>query len=204
MPQRSSQNPASADENHPWTTYIDAREEVRRRGDRKVGTEHLLLALLREPDLASALGVNLHTARAALEAMDRDALRVVGMHLTLDLLPLTPFAKAALRESSMEMRGFRGRHLGPRHVLDVLLQQERSDLVAELLARLGIERVTVRAPGGCLTSCSGGHITCPGVPSRGPRRSRIHATEATRATNRMLHLVRLLRLDDVRLRDGFD
>jgi hypothetical protein len=25
---------------NPWSTYIDAREEARRRGDRKAGTEH--------------------------------------------------------------------------------------------------------------------------------------------------------------------
>jgi hypothetical protein len=63
-----------ADAYHPWSTYIDAREEARRRGDRKVGTEHLLLGLLREPVLAQALGCDLQTARDALAALDHDAL----------------------------------------------------------------------------------------------------------------------------------
>ncbi|MHB1833596.1 MAG: Clp protease N-terminal domain-containing protein, partial [Solirubrobacteraceae bacterium] len=44
--------PAGA--SNPWSTYIDAREEARRRGDRKVGTEHLILGLLSEPLLAQA------------------------------------------------------------------------------------------------------------------------------------------------------
>jgi ClpA/ClpB-like protein len=41
-----------ADAWNPWSTYIDAREEARRCGDRKVGTEHLILGLLMEPVLA--------------------------------------------------------------------------------------------------------------------------------------------------------
>ena len=34
-----------------------AREEARRRGDRRVGTEHLLLALLEDPAIEAVLGV---------------------------------------------------------------------------------------------------------------------------------------------------
>jgi hypothetical protein len=45
-------NASKVGEYHPWTTYVYAREEARRRGDGCVGTEHLVLGLLREPDLA--------------------------------------------------------------------------------------------------------------------------------------------------------
>ena len=48
-----TKHPKPADAYHPWRTYIDAREEARRRGDRKVGTEHLILGLLREPVLVA-------------------------------------------------------------------------------------------------------------------------------------------------------
>ena len=68
-----------ADAYHPWRTYIDAREEARRRGDRKVGTEHLILGLLMEPVVEQALGCDLQTARDALDAMDQDALAAVGI-----------------------------------------------------------------------------------------------------------------------------
>ena len=68
-----------ADAYHPWKTYIDAREEARRRGDRKVGTEHLILGLLREPAVVQGLGCDLQTARDALDAMDQDALAAVGI-----------------------------------------------------------------------------------------------------------------------------
>ncbi len=72
-----------ADAYHPWSTYIDAREEARRRGERKVGTEHLILGLLRDPvlvlltvlelerpdpaaELIAALGVDRATVRQRL------------------------------------------------------------------------------------------------------------------------------------------
>ena len=111
-----------ADAYHPWSTYIDAREEARRRGDRRVGTEHLILALLKERVLAQALGCDLQTARDALDAMDHDALAGVGIGAAFnappipidepikrssrptlkavlrDRLPLTPAAKKALEE----------------------------------------------------------------------------------------------------------
>jgi Clp amino terminal domain, pathogenicity island component len=157
-------------EYHPWTTYIDAREEARRRGDRKVGTEHLVLALLLEPEVASTLGTDVEAARAALEEIDREALAAIGFDMGKisplappearprpprkptvkavlhDRLPLTPAAKAALRESSTGLR--RGRpHPGPAHVLACLLRLERPDPAAELFARLGIDPdATSRGP----------------------------------------------------------
>ena len=151
---------------HPWSTYIDAREEARRRGDRKVGTEHLVLGLLREPVLAQALGCDLQTARDTLDAMDRDALAAVGIGAAFnappipidepikrasrptfkavlkDRLPLTPAAKTAMEESYKEMR--RGQHLGPQELLLTVLELDPPDPAAELLAALGVDRAAVR------------------------------------------------------------
>jgi hypothetical protein len=59
---------------HLRTSHILAREEARRRGDRRIGTEHLLLALLREPSIAAVVGAQLEDGRAALRAIDREAL----------------------------------------------------------------------------------------------------------------------------------
>lgn len=49
-----------------------ATEEARRRGDRRLGTDHLLLGLLHDEDsqAAHALRVSLAAARAASEALD--------------------------------------------------------------------------------------------------------------------------------------
>jgi len=58
-----------------------ALAEARLRGDRRIGTEHLLLGVLRLPDTeaARALGVDLATARDALAALDHDALAALGI-----------------------------------------------------------------------------------------------------------------------------
>ena len=148
---------------HPWTTYIHAREEARRRGDRRIGTDHLLLGLLQDPVIESALGVTLATALAALESLDREALSAVGITHVFDApllpmremplrptvnavlkdrLPLTPAAKATLQESRKPIR--RGRHITPQHVLLKLLDLEPPDPGAVLLAALSVDRAAVR------------------------------------------------------------
>jgi hypothetical protein len=155
-----------ADAWNPWSTYIDARDEARRRGDRKVGTEHLILGLLREPVLAQALGCDLQTARDALDAMDHDALAAVGIDAAFnappipidepikrssrgafkaalrDRLPMTPAAKRALEEAYKEIR--RGHHIGPQQALLAVLELAPPDPAAELIAALGVDRAAAR------------------------------------------------------------
>jgi hypothetical protein len=155
---------------HPWTTYIAAREEARRRGDRKVGTEHLLLALLSEPDLSGILDVTVDEARAALDALDLQAFAAIGLDARLDLpplpstplaelprkptlravlkgrLPMTPTAKKTLEASRKGKRGGRAhsaRYVA-KNVLAALLELERPDPAAELLAGLGVEPAAIR------------------------------------------------------------
>ena len=64
---------------HGWAIYLRAGEEARRRGDRRSGTDHLLLALLEDPSLEALLGVSLQQARQALESLDREALGALGL-----------------------------------------------------------------------------------------------------------------------------
>ena len=64
---------------HVWTIYLRASEEARRRGDRRSGTDHLLLALFEDPSLEAVLGVSLQQARQALESLDREALGALGL-----------------------------------------------------------------------------------------------------------------------------
>jgi hypothetical protein len=99
MLERTHRGRPAGDDYHPWTTYLAARHEARRRGDHKVGTEHLVLALLMEPALAGALDTDLASARAQLETLDRDALGAVGVVLggpaPFAPGPDTPAARAA-------------------------------------------------------------------------------------------------------------
>jgi hypothetical protein len=64
--------------------YADAGVEATRRGDRTIGTDHLLLAMLAEPDstTARALDVSLSQARAAAQSLDDLALASLGITAT--------------------------------------------------------------------------------------------------------------------------
>lgn len=134
--------------------YLDANAEAVRRGDRKVGSDHVLLALLTDPGsiTAQALGVDLNAAREALGRLDRDALASVGIDAAppgpvfpgreRDRLPLTPAAKAiftGLRKEAGRER------IGIKHVLLALMSRTLPDPAAALLDALGVDRTAVRA-----------------------------------------------------------
>jgi ATP-dependent Clp protease ATP-binding subunit ClpA len=130
--------------------YRDATAEAQRRGDRRVGTEHLALALLADSEsvTARALGVSLTAGRDALRALDRQALASVGIDVDFsdqvlqgrqgERLRLTPAARAVFTGLRKEVA--KGQRLGVQHVLLVLLSRPRPDPGAELLDALGVDR----------------------------------------------------------------
>jgi hypothetical protein len=73
---------------HGWHVYLRASEEARRRGDRRTGTEHILLALLEDPSIEGVVGVNLQQARRGLESLDQEALGALGLGSDTDVPPL--------------------------------------------------------------------------------------------------------------------
>lgn len=134
-----------------------AAQEARRRGDRRLGTDHLLLGLLHDADssVAQALGVDLEAARTAADCLDRAALAAVGVkvaHLgdpppsafARRLPPLTSGARAVLRRTVDETLRARTPRIETRHFLLALLDRDRPDPAAELLATLGVDRSQVR------------------------------------------------------------
>ncbi|MFE5034790.1 Clp protease N-terminal domain-containing protein [Streptomyces sp. NPDC056683] len=136
-------------------TVASALEETTLRGDRRIGTEHLLLGVLHDPGAARALGTDLETARAALDTLDRSALAVVGIDVHgIDRSPIpasrkrTPFtsgARAVLPRALAETKKAHSRRITPEHLLLALLDCEHPDPVATLLTELDIDRTTVRA-----------------------------------------------------------
>jgi ATP-dependent Clp protease ATP-binding subunit ClpA len=134
-----------------------AAEEARRRGDRRLGTDHLLLGLLHDPagEAASALGVDLASARAAQDALDRAALAAVGIHAG-DLgsieglggarhrLPLTSGARAVFKRAVEQARPRKRGRIGTGHFLLALLACQRPDPAAELLHELRVDPAVVR------------------------------------------------------------
>lgn len=155
---------AGLEAHHPWTTYAWAREEARVLGDRRIGSEHLLLGLLHDEEVASVLGVSLEDGRRALEALDRDALATVGIHVARDVprlavrdvparpsvasllrrrMPLTPSAATSLREAGRPMR--KGESITPRDVLARLAQRHDPDPCAALFRALGVDASAIAA-----------------------------------------------------------
>jgi ATP-dependent Clp protease ATP-binding subunit ClpA len=133
--------------------------EAQRRGDRRVGTEHLLLGVLRQPwaPAAEALGVDLAAGRAALDALDRAALASVGVEVpeaatSADApvplkgrLPFTAAARATLARSLHIAVSQGSRTLHTEHLLMSLLDGSPADPACALLARLGVDPAEVRA-----------------------------------------------------------
>jgi ATP-dependent Clp protease ATP-binding subunit ClpA len=132
-----------------------AATEAGRRGDRRIGTEHLLLGLLHGPDLLPirALGINLGSARRALDELDRIALaeimvRISGIRFdplpaTRRRLPWTYGAQAVVKRAS-DLSDC-SVQLTPKHLLLAILAVERPDLTSSLLDHLQIDRALVRA-----------------------------------------------------------
>jgi hypothetical protein len=149
------------------TLLKSATEEAGRRGDRRLGTDHLLLGLLHDADspAAVALGLSLADARAARDALDLAALEAVGVKVAAvgepppvafgrRLPPLTSGARAVLERAIGDARLRRTGRVDPGHFLLgrigagnyllALLSCERPDPAAELLHALGVDRKAVR------------------------------------------------------------
>lgn len=134
-----------------------AAQEARRRGDRRLGTDHLLLGLLHDADsgVTRALGVDLETARTASDSLDRAALLAVGVSaanlgdpspsvFARRLLPLTSGARAVIKAAVEQTRRAKAPHIETRDFLLALLDRDHPDPAAELLAAMGVDRSQVR------------------------------------------------------------
>ena len=144
---------------HVWALCLRAGEEARRRGDRRTGTDHLLLALLEDPSAEAVLGVSLQQARQALESLDHVALGALGLGPGTDApalpmravpkkprlrdiakkgrFPMTPAAKKAL-EDAYKPKGHRKLQVTGPEVLAQILALQPPDPAAALLGALGV------------------------------------------------------------------
>ena len=156
--------PAAPEVLHGCAIYLRAGEEARRRGDRRTGTDHVLLALLEDPSIEAVLGVSLQQARQALESLDREALDTLGLGSGTDAPPLpmravpkkprlrdimqkdrlrmTPAAKKVLEEAVKPNR--RKTQVTAQQVLAQILTLRLPDPAAVLLGALGVNRPEVR------------------------------------------------------------
>ena len=156
---------------HGWAICLRASEEARRRGDRRVGTDHVLLALFEDPSIEVVLGVSLQQARQALESLDREALGALGLGSGTDAPPLamravpkkprirdvaqkdrlriTPAAKKVLEQASKPNR--RRLYVTAQQVLAQILALQPPDPAAVLLDALRVNTSEVRRRLGAVT-----------------------------------------------------
>jgi hypothetical protein len=149
---------------HVWAIYLQASEEARRRGDRRTGTDDLLLALLEDPSIEVALDVSLRQARRTVESLDHEALGALGMGSAADAPPLpmravpkkprirdvmkkdrlrmSPAAKRVLEDAVKPNR--RKTQVTAQQVLAQILTLQPPDPAAMLLGALGVNTSEVR------------------------------------------------------------
>ena len=121
-----------------------AQEEAQRLHHNYIGTEHLLLGLLREGDgvaskVLTRLGVDLDQARQAVE-------RVIGRgdHLVSSEIGLTPRAKKVVELAVDEARRLHHDFIGTEHLL-LGLVREGEGIAAGVLESFGLSLQEVRA-----------------------------------------------------------
>jgi len=137
-----------------------AADEARQRGDRRLGTDHLLLGLLHDGPAAQALGVTLERARAASDALDKSALAAIGIDVghggaaqghdtvrggTSRRPPLTSGSRAVLKDAIDRARPRRTGRIKTDHFVLALVGRDRPDPAAELLNKLGVDPAEVAA-----------------------------------------------------------
>jgi hypothetical protein len=161
---------------HGWAIYLRAGEEARRRGDRRSGTDHLLLALFEDPSVEAVLGVSLQQARQALESLDREALGALGLGpgadapalkmravpkkptlldiMQKDRIRMTPAAKRVL-EQAYKPKGHRKLQVTGPEVLAQILTLQPPDPAAALLGALGVNTPEVQRRLDVVTALNG-------------------------------------------------
>jgi len=121
-----------------------AREEAKRLDHDYLGTEHLLLGLIREGEGVAALalqnlGIDLEQVRQEVEK----AVGKGGGSLFLGQIPFTPRAKKVLELAVTEARNLGHNYIGTEHLLLGLIR-EGEGVAAQILTNLGADLEKVR------------------------------------------------------------
>ncbi|GAA1989164.1 Clp protease N-terminal domain-containing protein [Microbacterium pumilum] len=132
-----------------------ARREAGRRGDRRIGTEHLLLALLHDRAVAQTVGVDATAAEKAADQLDRDALAAIGLTIgefeptgsagARRVPRMTSGAKSVLQGALVTATAEKARAITSRHLLLALLDRHEPDPAAALLDALHVDPSLLRS-----------------------------------------------------------
>jgi ATP-dependent Clp protease ATP-binding subunit ClpC len=123
---------------------ILAKEEAKRFNHDYIGTEHILLGLIREGEGVAAtvlekMGVSLENIRIEIEKLVQPgpATQIIGD------LPFTPRAKKALELAAEEARSLGHNYIGTEHLLLGLIREEEG-VASQVLLNLNLDLSTVR------------------------------------------------------------
>ncbi|HPG41799.1 MAG TPA: ATP-dependent Clp protease ATP-binding subunit [bacterium] len=115
-----------------------ARDEALRLGHDYIGTEHLLLGIIREGEgiaieILMALGCDLEEIKSAIE----DAGRASGDTMTIGNIPFTKRAEKILKSAYIEADHHKSDIIGTEHLL-LALVKEKEGLAAQILKSFGV------------------------------------------------------------------
>jgi ATP-dependent Clp protease ATP-binding subunit ClpC len=122
-----------------------SREEAIRLGHDYIGTEHLLLGIIREGEgiavkILRNLGADLYKIKKAIE----DTVRSSGTTLTIGQIPLTKQAEKVLKITYLEAKLYKSDVIGTEHLLLSLLRDE-DNIAAQILNQFSVTYDAVRA-----------------------------------------------------------
>jgi ATP-dependent Clp protease ATP-binding subunit ClpC len=121
-----------------------SREEALRLGHDYIGTEHLLLGVIREGEgiavkILRNLGVDLYKLKKSIE----DTVRTSGGTLTIGNIPLTKQAEKVLKITYLEAKLYKSDVIGTEHLLLSLLRDD-DNIAAQILHQFNIHYDVVR------------------------------------------------------------
>ena len=121
-----------------------SREEAIRLGHDYIGTEHLLLGIIREGEgiavkILRNLGVDLYKLKKAIE----DAVRTSGGTITMGNIPLTKQAEKVLKITYLEAKLYKSDVIGTEHLL-LSLMRDDDNIAAQILHQFNVQYDAVR------------------------------------------------------------
>jgi ATP-dependent Clp protease ATP-binding subunit ClpC len=121
-----------------------SREEALRLGHDYIGTEHLLLGIIREGEgIAIKVLKNLNIDVYKLKKSIEDTIKTSGNTITIGNIPLTKQAEKVLKVTYLEAKLYRSDVIGTEHLLLSLLRDE-TNIAAQILAQYSVNYEFVR------------------------------------------------------------
>ncbi len=121
-----------------------SREEAVRLGHDYIGSEHILLGLLREGDgIAIEILKNLNVDLEELKKTIEETVKSTGGTMTIGNLPLTKRAERILKGTYIEAKNFNSDIIGTEHLL-LSLTKEKDGMAAQILMNFDIDYDTVK------------------------------------------------------------